>query len=153
MPADATHGFVATLSDGTTVAEHTGEWTIVEGARKPWVRLCDYLLENKLYITSLRYNINGVTYHAPKLDTRFEKGGIHPKGYSLEYIYEREEGFMPVGVTEFLAVDVGAYYGGPSVHQIVEVGGQKTAWMQVRNEYKPMAPAVAEDIWQQEKEN
>lgn len=138
MPVDhTTHGFVATLSNGATVAEHQSEWIIIEGERKPWVRLGDYLLKNKLYLTSLRYNGNGQTYHAPKLDTRFEKGGLHPDWYSLEYIFEHEEGAS--GASDTLLVDIGAYYGDMSMHTIIEIGGQRTVWTQVRKGHRAMA--------------
>lgn len=142
MQAEATHGFVATLSNGTTAAEHTEQWQLIDGARKPIVRLCQFLAENNLFVTSLRYNANGQTYHIPKLDTRFNKGGLQPDHYSTEYIYERDEGFE--GVTEKLFVDLGAFYGDVSVHTIFEVGGQHTLWVQVRNKYRPMLllPAI-----------
>ena len=136
MQAEATHGFVATLSNGTTAAEHSEQWDIIEGARKPIVRLSQYIAENNLFVTSLRYNANGQTYHMPKLDTRFEEGGLQPDHYSVEYIYERDEGFD--GVTEKLFVDLGAFYGEVSVHTIIEIGGQQNMWSHVRSGYNPM---------------
>ena len=144
MQANATHNFVATLSDGTVAAEHSGQWVVIDGERKPWVRLGDYLLQNGLHVTSLRYNANGTTYHAPKLDTRFEKGGQEPDWYSLEYIIEVEEG--PNGREEMHLVDIGAYFGDVSVHQIIELGGQETSWVQLRKNYKAMAYVAGREV-------
>lgn len=138
---EATHGFVATLSDGTVAAEHQDNWAILPGERKPWVRLAQHLAQEGLHVTSLRYNANGQTYHAPKLDTRFEKGGRAPDHYAIEYILEREE--SPGSVVERLFVDIGAYYGNASVHMLIELGGQQSVWTQLRNGYAAMQKAPA----------
>lgn len=138
---DNTTHWVATLSDGTVAVEHKGDWQIIEGERKPWVRLCQLLQDKNLHITSLRYNANGQTYHAPRLNDRFMHGGDHPISYSIQYIFERDEGID--GVREFNAVDIGAQYEGFSVNQIIELGGQRTSWVQVRYGFEPLAPARA----------
>lgn len=140
---NTTHHWVATLSDGTVAIENKGDWSVVEGERKPWVRLCDHLVKNNLHITSLRYNANGTTYHAPRLNDRFMHGGEHPETYSIQYIYERDEGSD--GVTETQLVDIGAQYEGFSVNQVIELDDQSNgkSWVQVRRDFVPMAPARA----------
>lgn len=146
MPADnAKHGWIASLSDGTTANEHHGDYTVIDGERKPFVRLCNFLLREKLHLTSLRYNANGTTYHAPKLDQRWNKGGIHPTGYSLEYVAEIEEDVSGVR-SQALYVDIAAIYSDISVHTIIEIGDQQQVYTQVRQGYKPMAEAVAEEM-------
>ncbi len=141
MPPQGTHGFVATLSNGTTVAEHHGDYTVIAGERKPFVRLCTFVAENGLYLTSLRYNANSTVYHAPKLDQRWEKGGLHPDRYGIEYIVELEEG--PQGREECHYVDVAAYYGDMSVHTIIELGGSQHVHTQLRQGYIALASAPA----------
>ena len=127
------YGFVATLSNGTVAAENNGMWTVIPGERKPWVRLQQYCADNDLHITSLRLNVDGQTYHLPKIDTRFNTGALHPDSYSIQYIGEVEQD----GTTNNL-IDVGAYYGDVSVHLMCELDGQHTSWTQVRQDFKPL---------------
>lgn len=143
MSADATHtpGWVATLSDGTVATEHQGDYKIIEGAPKPWARLCAYLGQNKLHITSLRYNANGKTYHLPRADVRWNKGGQHPEYYAVEHVMEREESNDGVSVSEF--VDVMACYANFTTNIIIEIGGEQMTWMEVRPGFQPMRPALA----------
>lgn len=53
-------GWVAGLSDGTTITE---EW--VGGALSPWQRLMIYCKNNKAYVTSLFLTVSKSTYGCP----------------------------------------------------------------------------------------
>lgn len=137
------HGWIANLSNGEIAVEHEGDWIVRPGERLPWPRLSSFCGNNKIHITALAFEANGTKFYAPKLDTRFEKGGIQPDAYSIEYIAEFEEG--PEGSVQGLLADIGSYYGKISVHTIVEIGGQEHVWTQVRQDYNPMVMIRAKE--------
>jgi len=118
--------FVATLSDGTTATEHHGEWQIIPGQRKPWVRLIEKLATEEKHLTSLRLNIDGRTIHLPRPgNNRFES---HPPlYYSLCYRFEADDILGDTKERHF--IDIAAHYGDFAVHSIHDLTDGKTSWI------------------------
>jgi hypothetical protein len=128
--------WVATLSDGTTAVEHSEDWKIIEGQRKPWVRLCQFAAEEGLHLTSLRLNFRGRTIHMPRMAfDRFDMNeqSLAPKFYSLQYHIEGE--FLDNGgFSQVDFVDLAAHYDGYVVHYIQDVSDGNTSWVVVTDE-------------------
>ena len=128
--------FVATLSDGSTAVEESGEWVTLPGERKPWVRLCNFAYENGLYLTSLRLNYKGTTIHLPR--EKFSRFGLEdvvvtPDHYSLSYQIEAEIGGEDGGFgNEQLYIDLAAHFEeGFVVHYIQQITTQDHSWVVV----------------------
>lgn len=118
--------WVATISDGTVATELEGEWTIIPGERKPWVRLCQKLHQEGTWITSLRLNVNGQTIHLPRQNNKFESEP--PLYYDVCYHAEIDDIFGDRTQKDY--VDIGAFYDTFSVHYIHEIGNNN-AWVTI----------------------
>ena len=136
--------WIATLSDGTTAVEHSGEYTIIPGERKPWVRLARDLGEKGLYLTSLRINFRGHTTHMPRSNfDRFDlnEKSLAPLFYSLQYHLEAESANgAPLEQTMFIDA-VGHYENDLAVHYICDVTNGATSWVVVTKGFNPMMPS------------
>lgn len=138
--ADADVRWVATLSDGSTAVEHSGEYQIVPGERKPWVRLCEFAAENDLHLTSLRLNYKGRTVHMPrpKFDRfDFNENNRAPLSYSLQYHLEGEMN-DDGSFSQVHFIDLAAHYEQLTVHFIQELGGSNS-WVLVTEGDVPLA--------------
>lgn len=132
--------WVATVSDGSTVVEHTGEYSVIPGQRKPWVRLTEDLLGKNQHLTSLRLNLRGRTIHLPRANfDRFNLGGLSrtPSFYSLAYLHEVEMSNSGANQTEF--IDLVAHYDGYEVHYIQDITDGNNSWITVTQGYEPLA--------------
>lgn len=133
--------WVATLSDGTTAVEHTGEYQIIPGERKPWVRLCEFTTENGLHLTSLRLNYKGRTIHMPR--SKFDRFDMNernraPLFYALQYHIEGE--FLENGeFSQTNFVDLAAHYGDFAVHYIQDTTDGNNSWVLVTDGDEPLA--------------
>ncbi len=126
--------WVATLSDGTTAAEESGEWKEIPGERKPWVRLMEYTNKNRLHLTSLRLNIDGKTIHMPRGDFdrfNFNETQIAPNSYSLTYHIEGE--FVGAIINEERFIDLAAHFDGYAVHYLQNITDPNLSWIIVSN--------------------
>jgi hypothetical protein len=146
--SDDTARWVATLSDGSTVAEHAGEFQIVPGERKPWIRLCQFAADNNLHLTSLRLNFKGRTIHLPR--SKFDRFDMNessrtPAFYALQYHLEgtfEEDGSF--SQTDF--IDLAAHYDDFVVHYIQNITDANTSWVVVTNaDSEPLAPSPRSD--------
>ncbi len=141
QPPQTAH-FVATLSDGTTAVEESGEWVTKYGERKPWVRLTRFAAKNGLHLTSLRLNIGGRTIHMPreKFD-RFGLDGEAPLYYSLSYHLEVDDAMMGQGKqSHFIAL--AAHYDDFTVHHIQDTSLGNNSWIVVtKGEGDPIVPS------------
>lgn len=133
--------FVATLSDGTTAVEESGEWTTKFGERKPWVRLTQFAAKNKLHLTSLRLNLGGRTIHMPreKFD-RFSLDCITPNFYSLNYHLEIDD-IGQGGGSQTHFIDLAAHFDDFSVHYIQDVSQGNNSWVVVTQGDSPLVPS------------
>ena len=62
--------WTASLSNGETVHEEKGEYKRIDGEPSPWVRLCLYIAEKNLSITSLAvYSQDGRRFNLPSTGT------------------------------------------------------------------------------------
>ena len=139
--------WVATLSNGQTIVEDSGEFTFSPGEPKPWVKLTRYLGESDLYLTSLRLNFKGRTIHMPR--TNFGKFGMtehsmSPLFYSLQYQLEAEMGSSqdgPVGTqwAQKHYVDLIAHYPTWDVHYVQDLEDGNTSWVIVTKPTATMA--------------
>lgn len=133
--------WAATLSDGTTVVENEGAYTIVPGERQPWVRFASFLANNDLQLTSLRLDYQGRTIHLPKeAFDRFSLGdmSLAPSFYSLQYFIEAELSDGG-GLEQRNFIDLVAHYDDFEIHHIHDlVDG--TSWTNVTRGFIPMAP-------------
>jgi len=126
--------WVATLSDGTTAAEESGEWKEVPGEKKPWVRLVEFAGKNKLYLTSLRLNIDGRTIHMPRdaFDRfNFNETQMVPNSYSLTYHLEGELSGAIINEERF--IDLAAHFDGFAVHYLQNITNPNLSWVIVSN--------------------
>lgn len=120
--------WIATVSDGTTATEHTGEWKIIPGKRKPWVRLVEKLAADGNHLTSLRLCINGRVIHLPRPgNNRF--ASRPPLYYSLCYHAEIDDIFGTPVERHF--VDLAAHYDDFAVHYIQDASEGTTSWITV----------------------
>jgi len=139
---DADVRWVATLSDGTTAVEHSGEYTVVPGQRKPWVRLCEFAGNNGLHLTSLRLNYKGRTIHMPreKLDRFSLQDKIRaPLSYSLHYHLEAD---MPIAggpLNETHFINLVAHYPDDAVHYVQDITDGNNSWVIVTDDVATMA--------------
>ena len=134
--------FVATLSDGTTAVEESGEWVTRYGERKPWVRLTQFAAREGLHLTSLRLNIAGRTIHMPreKFD-RFGLEGETPLYYSLSYHLEVDDAMMGQGKQSHF-VALAAHFDEFTVNYIQDVSLANTSWIVVtKGEGSPLVPS------------
>jgi hypothetical protein len=107
------------------------------------VKLCDLLAQKKLYLTSLRLNIDGKTIHLPRDNFgRFDMNEktLAPNYYSLQYHAEAEldeagENFF--NQVEF--IDLAAHYDGYAVHYIHDITEANNSWVIVTDGTKRMA--------------
>lgn len=132
--------WVATLSDGSTVAEHSGEFQLIDGQRKPWVRLCSFAAEGDLHLTSLRLNHKGRTTHMPRSNfLRFGLESRAPLSYALEYKVEAEMGDDGTfgDTKQFIALV--ALFDKFEVHFIQDLQDGNNSWVAVTEGYLPMA--------------
>jgi len=132
--------WIATISDGSTAVEHSGEYTVRPGERKPWVRLCTFLAENDLHLTSLRLNLMGRTIHLPR--SKFDRFDMNersraPHSYSLQYHIEGELDNGTFSQTQF--VDLAAHYDGFSVHYVQDITDGNNSWVIVTEGDSPLA--------------
>ncbi len=129
--ADADIKWVATLSNGDTVAEKSGEWQEVPGQRTPWVRFAKFAAEKDLFLTSLRLNIDGRTVHMPRINfDRFamNETSLAPLFYSLQYHMEADMLGGGGIEKETRFIDLAAHYPeGVAVHYIQEMGDQNNS--------------------------
>ena len=119
--------WIATLSDGATAVEHKGEYKIIPGERKPWVRLCRNLASEGKWITSLRVQIGKKTVHLPRIEGKFKTRP--PKYYSLCYHMELDDIFGTPKEKHF--IDLSAHYGDFAVHYIQDITEGNNAWVTV----------------------
>lgn len=134
--------WVATLSDGTTAVEHSGQYQIIPGERKPWIRLTQFLVENDLHLTSLRLNFRGRTIHMPR--ATFDRFGLGEKNcapsfYSLQYLIEGELGDDGT-LEQTTFIDLVAHYDELQVHYIQDITDGNTSWVVVTEGLRTMAP-------------
>jgi hypothetical protein len=131
--SEAVVKWVATLSDGTTAVDQTGEWVEKPGERKPWVRLCEFAAKNKLHLTSLRLNVDGKTIHMPRdAWDRFDMNetSMTPDYYSLTYHVEGELGDGGISNVEKF-IDLAAHYKDFAVHYLQNVTNTNVSWVLV----------------------
>jgi len=134
--------WVATLSDGTTIAEK--DFDITPGLRKPWVQLTQKLGREGLHVTSLRLNYKGRTVHLPRtsLNGKFGYDEIYraPLFYSLVY---HLEGDMHFGGEESLVqtqyIELAAHFDGYMVRYIQDITNGNTSWIVVTDDKRAMA--------------
>lgn len=141
---DADIKWIATLSDGTTAVEHTGEYKIIPGERKPWVRLVSFAGKNGLYLTSLRLNIRGRTIHMPRHDfDKFNLGSknVAPLFYSLNYIIEGTMEADGGGLIQDNFIDLVSHYPTYDVHYIQDITTGNNSWVTVTQGFTPNAPS------------
>jgi hypothetical protein len=142
--SDTTFRWVATLSDGTSAVEHSGEYTIIPGERKPWVRLCEFAAEHDLHLTSLRLDYGGLSVQMPCIDS-FDRFGYNEnyfpaRFYSLSYHLEGE--FDEMGqLTQTNFVDLTAHFDEFEVHYIQDVTKGWDSWIVVTQGHEPMMPS------------
>lgn len=133
--------WVATLSNGDKAVEYSGEYQIVPGERKPWVRLTQFLVEKDLSLVSLELDVEGKKVSLPATDfNRFGLGDFNyiPLHYSLQYHIEGE--FDQTGIfTQANYVDIVAHYQDFAVHYIQNLNGGD-AYITVTQGFEPMAP-------------
>lgn len=128
MAHDAT--WVATLSNGETAVEESGKWTINPGEPLPWVRLCYFLADNDLHLTSLRLNIKGRTIHLPRANfDKFELNSKTPNYYSLSYKMEVTMDMSGGPVEQQVFVDLAAHYDQFAVHYIQNATIGNESWV------------------------
>ena len=133
MEEATTIRWIATLSDGNTAVDQTGEWTEIPGERKPWVRLCDFAAKNKLHLTSLRLNVDGKTIHMPRdAWDRFDMNETAktPDFYSLTYHIEGELGDGGITNVEKF-IDLAAHFDGFAVHYLQNMTNPNVSWVLV----------------------
>jgi hypothetical protein len=125
--------WVATLSDGATVTEHEGNFTVRPGDKSPWRRLCEWTAERGLHLTSVRIQVGGQTVHLPRLNNRF--CGSVPYRYSMACrrldSLRVEAGGRADGKVEMedFHLDFAAHFKGFSVHVLVDLN--RNAWVEV----------------------
>jgi hypothetical protein len=135
--------WVATLSDGTTAVEHAGEYTVVPGERKPWVRLASFLANNDLHLTSLRLNFRGRTIHMPRENfDRFNLGNVSraPAFYSLQYLIEGNIDTASGIFSQQKFIDLIAHYDSFEVHYLQDLEKGDNSWVIVTEGLNTMAP-------------
>lgn len=143
--SDADIKWVATLSDGSTAVEHVGEYKIIPGEKKPWVRLVRFAGENGLHLTSLRLNSRGRTIHMPR--SAFDKFGAvgekssDPLFYSLNYIIEGTIDANGGTLKQENFIDLIAHYPKFDLHYIQDIDKGNTSWLAVTEGYVPNAPS------------
>lgn len=144
--------WVATLSDGSTAVEHAGDFQILPGERKPWVRLCEFTADNGLHLTSLRLNFKGRTIHMPR--SRFDRFDMNvasraPLFYSLQYHMEAEMSSAGFLESQTLFVDLAAHFefngSKISVHYIQDVTEGNNSWIIVNEDWSPLAATPREN--------
>jgi len=133
--------WVATLSDGTTAVENLGEWGIIPGQRKPWVRLCEKLATEGKYITSLRLRIGERTIHLPRIENKFPSKA--PSYYSLCYHLEVDD--VLGGMKEKYFIDLAAHYDDFAVHYIQDTTEGNNSWITVTDN-KALAPSPKKGV-------
>lgn len=146
---DANLKWVATLSDGSTVVEHEGEYAQVPGERKPWVKLVQFAGQNKLHLTSLRLNFRGRTVHLPraKFDRfDFNDKAVAPLSYSLQYHLEAEMGPDGSFGNEHRFVDLAAHYPEFTVHYIQDITDGNNSWVLITKGDLPLAESPRHSI-------
>ena len=126
--------WVATISDGTSAVEHQGEFQIISGERKPWVRLIKKLEAEGKYLTSLRLQAGERVINMPRLkNNRFDS--YPPLYYSLSYIYEADD--LLGRMTEKHFINLGAHYKDYAVHFIQDMNDISSAWITVTDNQAP----------------
>lgn len=134
--------WIATLDDGTTAVENTGEWTLRPGERRPWVQFTEYLGREQLYLTSLRLNIDGRTVHMPRASfDRFDLNDVSraPLSYSLCYHLEGE---IDVEIGELVQtnfIELSAHYADFVVSYIQDTTDGDNSWIVVTDDRRVMA--------------
>lgn len=132
--------WVATLSNGTTVTEEEGDFKIIPGERKPWVRLVEKLATDGHYLTSLRLQIGKRTIHLPRpQNNKFES--LPPLYYSLCYRMELDD--ILGNKKQKLFVDLAAHYETFAVHYIQDITEGNNSWICVTDN-QALAPSP---IW------
>lgn len=131
--------WVATLSDGTTAVQDEGEFVLVPGERRPWVKLVQKLGEKQLHLTSLRLNVDGRTIHLPRLKNH--KLGdnydfLPPENYALEYVVELDD-LLGVPEEKHYIILI-AVYPNFEVHYIQDLQDINNSWIAVTSGYRPM---------------
>lgn len=126
--SDAT--WVATLSNGETAVEKTGNWTLDPGQPLPWVRLCHFLADENLHLTSLRLNFKGRTIHLPRAKfEKFDFDSLSPIQYSLSYKIEAEMDMNGGAIDQQVFVDLAAHYEDFAVHYVQNVTNGNESWI------------------------
>lgn len=122
----------ATLSDGSTAQEHKGNFQVIPGERKPWIRLINGL-EGR-HLTSLILRIGKRTVHMPRINDKFPT--LPPKGYGLCYHVEIDDIFGSRKEKHF--VDLTTYYDDFQVHYIQDINDGNNSWVTVtKDDYVP----------------
>lgn len=140
--SDDTAIWVATTSKGNTYTEHTGQFRLVPGERRPWVKLTEILGRESEYLTSLRLNYKGRTVHLPRLNfDRFDLNEVSraPLSYSLCYHIEGTMDFDGGGLKQATFIELSAHYEDFVVSYIQDITGGNVAWIVVTDDRRVMA--------------
>lgn len=133
--------WICTLSDGSTAVEDSGNWQVVPGQRKPWVRVTEFAAQEGLHVTSLRLNIGGRTIHMPR--DKFEKfdlQGLSPDHYSVSYHLEVDKvGTRAEAITDFISL--AAHYPDFTIHYIQDTSTGNNSWVAVTKPHEALAPS------------
>jgi hypothetical protein len=130
IPNQENGAWIATLSNGNTIVEHEGEFSLRTGELTPWVRLTHFLIENDLYLTSLKLNFRGRTIQLPS--TKFDRFNLEtkkPDYYSLQYHIEAVQELGAGPFEQVLFVDLAAHYPDFAVHFIQDVTNGNDSWV------------------------
>ena len=120
MEGKSTHHtthWTVSLNNGETLYEEKGDYRILAGEPSPWQRLQLYLLEKKLYITSLSiYTENGKRFNLPSAgkNPRFSafKNTESPVSYTWFRNYGQEQGGLNAGREDHYATIEATYSDG-----------------------------------------
>ena len=107
-----TSKWIALLSDSSKVEEGEGDYQVIPGGRKPWIRLINDLDEKGLYLTGLGYQVDDYTTWA-------SSGADF---YSLQYNSVARVGTV---LEVFHYVDFAAHFGEISKHTIRNLEDKK----------------------------
>lgn len=131
--------WIVTLSDGSVLHEGEGEYTIIPGERKPFVRLVEKLKQEGKSIHSLSVDVDGKVTHLPG----FGPGPFatkKPSYFSLCYRYEADQ--ILGNMKEKHLVDIGAHYDTFAVHYIHDITNGLESWVTITDNEAPLKSPV-----------
>jgi hypothetical protein len=122
--------WIAVLSNGEVIKEGEGDFQLIAGERKPWVRLCSYLSANNLHINDLALEVD---------DTIMQLFTEIPDFYAIQYqatgILDADGSF-----SQEHCIDIGGFYGTSSVHYVHNTTTNEGHWEQ-RHDELPLMPS------------